>query len=149
MGRQEHQGRGEQVILHSSIALLQERFRQLQKVKEMRQERELLMAFSSKETAVNRGSSIPHLEQQQPSCFIHPGLLYHNLAPRTHHAVHSKATRPAWPVGEHQQFPTAPAAAGYGGTPPLGMGMLPNWALATNTPVNYAEEKDVDTSLHL
>ncbi|PIA58188.1 hypothetical protein AQUCO_00500250v1 [Aquilegia coerulea] len=37
------------VVMHSSIALLQERFRQLQRVKEMREERELLKLFSESE----------------------------------------------------------------------------------------------------
>lgn len=41
MGRQDSN-----VVVHSSIALLQERFRQLQKVKEMREERELVRLLS-------------------------------------------------------------------------------------------------------
>ncbi|KDP39245.1 hypothetical protein JCGZ_01002 [Jatropha curcas] len=36
-------------VIHSSIALLQERFRQLEKAKEMRQQRELLRLFSEAE----------------------------------------------------------------------------------------------------
>ncbi|KAL6310995.1 hypothetical protein AAG906_024659 [Vitis piasezkii] len=42
MGRQS----SDPIVIHSSIALLQERFRQLQRAKEMREERELLRLFS-------------------------------------------------------------------------------------------------------
>lgn len=42
--------RGDHASLHSSIALLQERFRQLQKMREMRQERELLHVLSVSES---------------------------------------------------------------------------------------------------
>ncbi|KAL6313799.1 hypothetical protein AAG906_010218 [Vitis piasezkii] len=42
MGRQS----SDPIVIHSSIALLQERFRQLQRAKELREERELLRLFS-------------------------------------------------------------------------------------------------------
>ncbi|KAK7245968.1 hypothetical protein RIF29_40823 [Crotalaria pallida] len=43
MGRENHD---DPTIVHSSIALLQERFRQLERVKEMREERELLKMYT-------------------------------------------------------------------------------------------------------
>lgn len=62
MGRQNG---ADPTVLHSSIALLQERFRQLQRVKEMREERELLRVFS-------------HSDAGQPARlepFFHPDLI--------------------------------------------------------------------------
>lgn len=55
---------------HSSIALLQERFRQLQRVKEMRQERELLKTVSSSSSLSSSPSpssspSYPHHHRDQ------------------------------------------------------------------------------------
>ncbi|XP_054800523.1 uncharacterized protein LOC129304762 [Prosopis cineraria] len=45
MGRESHSH--DPTVVHSSIALLQERFRQLQRVKEMREEKELLRVLTS------------------------------------------------------------------------------------------------------
>ncbi|KAH7653862.1 hypothetical protein IHE45_19G107100 [Dioscorea alata] len=61
--------------LHSSIALLQERFRQLQRMKELREERELMKMF------VEAGKAKPNVQlveqnEQQPSLFLHPDLLH-------------------------------------------------------------------------
>uniref|UniRef100_A0A1D1Z2Y3 Polyprotein n=1 Tax=Anthurium amnicola TaxID=1678845 RepID=A0A1D1Z2Y3_9ARAE len=54
---------------HSSIALLQERFRQLQRVKEMREEREhhQRAAFSDRD--------------QRPKWFLHPDLVHYPSRP--------------------------------------------------------------------
>ncbi|XP_061339805.1 uncharacterized protein LOC133286407 [Gastrolobium bilobum] len=49
MGREIH----DSTVIHSSIALLQERFRQLQRVKEMREERELLQMLSTEPKHLN------------------------------------------------------------------------------------------------
>lgn len=55
-------------LLHSSIALLQERFRELQRIREMREKRELLRLFSE---AKYLSSSAPC---SQPRWFFHPEL---------------------------------------------------------------------------
>lgn len=61
--------------LHSSIALLQERFRQLQRMKELREEKELMKMF------IEAGKPKPNVQlidqnEQQPSLFLHPDLLH-------------------------------------------------------------------------
>ncbi|KAK1306582.1 hypothetical protein QJS10_CPA10g01824 [Acorus calamus] len=59
-------------VLHSSIALLQERFRQLQRVKEMREERELTLRVFAK--AAERVNPPPASHCEPPKWFIHPEL---------------------------------------------------------------------------
>ncbi|KAL1320386.1 hypothetical protein HN51_065111 [Arachis hypogaea] len=54
MGRESHNNNNHSTVArHSSIALLQERFRQLQRVKEMRQERELRKLMLTTESINN------------------------------------------------------------------------------------------------
>ncbi|KAF7840535.1 uncharacterized protein G2W53_002833 [Senna tora] len=67
MGRRESH---EATMVHSSIALLQERFRELQRVKEMREERQILQI----------------LTQQQPSSQIFSSN--HHFPNKTHHHHH-------------------------------------------------------------
>ncbi|KAM5585321.1 hypothetical protein ABKV19_004626 [Rosa sericea] len=53
------------VKVHSSIALLQERFRQLQRAKEMREERELLRQLIAESAERgNQTQAAPHFEQK-------------------------------------------------------------------------------------
>ncbi|KAL1372768.1 uncharacterized protein LOC127741490 [Arachis duranensis] len=47
------------IIMHSSIALLQERFRELQRVKEMREERELLKMMLNSDHQPSKSPSSP------------------------------------------------------------------------------------------
>ncbi|PKU64760.1 hypothetical protein MA16_Dca012624 [Dendrobium catenatum] len=54
-------------LLHSSIALLQERFRELQRIREMREKRELNRLFSEAKCLSSSPSS-------QPRWFYHPEL---------------------------------------------------------------------------
>ncbi|KAE8704319.1 putative Heavy metal transport/detoxification superfamily protein [Hibiscus syriacus] len=61
------------LAVHSSIALLQERFRRLQRAKEMRQEREVLRLLSEAERI---NPAAPH---QVPQSFFHSELI---LQPR-------------------------------------------------------------------
>ncbi|XP_073227000.1 uncharacterized protein [Cicer arietinum] len=69
-------------MVHSSIALLQERFRQLQRVKEMREKRELLKMLSTSNTDqpklfnfnFSSNSSIIHHEPIT-RIFFHPELI--------------------------------------------------------------------------
>ncbi|GMJ05035.1 hypothetical protein HRI_004172700 [Hibiscus trionum] len=62
-------GRHSDLAVHSSIALLQERFRQLQRAKEMRQEREVLRLLSEAE----------QINPAAPQSFFHSELI---LCPR-------------------------------------------------------------------
>ncbi|XP_022753619.1 uncharacterized protein LOC111301896 [Durio zibethinus] len=66
-------GRQSDPAVHSSIALLRERFRQLQRAKEMRQEREVLRLLSEAERI---NPAIPHEASQ---LFFHSELI---LQPR-------------------------------------------------------------------
>ncbi|XP_039139940.1 uncharacterized protein LOC120277249 [Dioscorea cayenensis subsp. rotundata] len=59
-------------VLHSSIALLQERFRKLQKVKEMREERELLRVFTDAEA---EATILDNAHYESKTWFIHPELI--------------------------------------------------------------------------
>ncbi|KAL0925960.1 hypothetical protein M5K25_004338 [Dendrobium thyrsiflorum] len=78
----------EPAVLHSSIALLQERFRQLQRVKEKREEREQIRAINE------------HLhlqqQQQQPKWFVHPELM--------HPSSHLRNTASSFLVSESNDF---------------------------------------------
>ncbi|CAA3030684.1 Hypothetical predicted protein [Olea europaea subsp. europaea] len=58
----------------SSIALLQERFRQLEKMKEMRQEKELLRILSESES--RHGYPFMHYEPVNKSCFSSKLLMF-------------------------------------------------------------------------
>ncbi|KAB1995383.1 hypothetical protein ERO13_D13G138400v2 [Gossypium hirsutum] len=66
-------GRQSEPAVHSSIALLQERFRRLQRAKELRQEREVLRLLSEAER-INQGT--PNVASQ---LFFHSELI---LQPR-------------------------------------------------------------------
>ncbi|KAK1316447.1 hypothetical protein QJS10_CPA05g01032 [Acorus calamus] len=61
-------------VIHSSIALLQERFRQLQRVKEMREERELTLRVFAK-VAERASPPPPAFHCEPPKWFIHPELI--------------------------------------------------------------------------
>nr|DAD20265.1 TPA_asm: hypothetical protein HUJ06_021728 [Nelumbo nucifera] len=123
MGRQS----SDSTVAHSSIALLQERFRQLQRVKEMREERELLRFYSESERVA---PSMPHETTRLffHSDLIHPprptfqGSLSHQLNSRANHvdfqAVETPLMKNLWP------------------------------RTVTHTP-NNLDDADVDTSLHL
>lgn len=123
MGRQNNDP-----IVHSSIALLQERFRQLQKAKEMREERELIRAPAADG---DRPSSTAYCEQ--PKWFFHPDLF-----------------RPSQPL----QGPPSQQTDTQGNRPELedvetslSMSLWPDKP-RDNRSVHY-NETDVDTSLRL
>jgi len=108
-------------VVHSSIALLQERFRQLQRVKEMREERKLIREFAAADTE-------PTQRQPQPKWFSHPDLV-----------------RPSRPLsgppahrGEQPEFRALETS--------LSMGLWHNRPGASRP---GGGETDVDTSLHL
>ncbi|RCV46105.1 hypothetical protein SEVIR_9G510201v4 [Setaria viridis] len=118
-------------IVHtSSIALLQERFRNLQKVKEMREGRELQKVHS---TDADRTSSL--------SSALNLGLQVANSTERPRWFLHPDLIRPSRPLrgpvyhglGANGGQTSPPAASSWGGMQNSG----------------YRSDVDVDTSLHL
>lgn len=73
MGRENH----DSTMVHSSIALLQERFRQLQRVKEMREEKELKKLFTEVPKHFNSNSNNNTLPStcESTRLFSHPELI--------------------------------------------------------------------------
>ncbi|XP_020590755.1 uncharacterized protein LOC110031733 [Phalaenopsis equestris] len=113
---------GEAAVHHSSIALLQERFRQLERVKELREEREQIRALAD---AGRSPSACYEQQQQQPppatsKWFIHPDLI---------HPSRPLSGSPSRSHDEHNEIQNFAASLSM---QPLGYG-----------------EGDVDTSLHL
>ncbi|KAI0493140.1 hypothetical protein KFK09_027416 [Dendrobium nobile] len=104
---------------HSSIALLQERFRQLERVKELREEREQIKAL----TEAGRSPSTCYEQPATSKWFIHPDLIHPS---RPLSGGPSSSLRSQEENNEIQNFDT-----------PLSM-----------QPLGYSEG-DVDTSLHL
>ena len=92
MGRESH----DPTVVHSSIALLQERFRQLQRVKEMREERELrkMLAHEPKQLSSNN-----HTMSYEPTTrvFSHPEL----IAPSSRSPPHFSLS--LWPISQANQ----------------------------------------------
>ncbi|XP_062213542.1 uncharacterized protein LOC133914455 [Phragmites australis] len=123
-------------ILHtSSIALLQERFRNLQRVKEMREGRDLQRVYStdtdhagSLSTPNSRAAEVcltpPYISNEQPMWFLHPDLV-----------------RPSRPL--HGPVYHGLDANGAKTSPPPAS----SWGGMQNS--GYRSDVDVDTSLHL
>ena len=127
MGRE---GNGnDPIALHSSIALLQERFRQLQRVKEMREERELLM-----KNLGDQGRFSPAIHCQSSRLSSHPELSFPSPPP-------PEVTLSLWPSMQqikHSSF--------QGDENPL----LKRRELASLNRFHEPDSDcDVDTSLHL
>jgi hypothetical protein len=130
MGR--HGNEASPSMIHtSSIALLQERFRNLQKVKEMREGRELQRVHatdtdrtgSSMSTALNHGLQAAH-STEQPSWFSHPDLI-----------------RPSRPLHGPAYGFDAASSARTSAPPAISWGGMQN--------SSFRNDVDVDTSLHL
>ncbi|KAK4276363.1 hypothetical protein QN277_019320 [Acacia crassicarpa] len=86
-------------VVNSSIALLQERFRQLEKVKERREGKELLKLFSSSSSsAAVHFQASPPPPQQQPPSLVH-GSLSLGLNQPNRQARHHNTPSPStfWP----------------------------------------------------
>lgn len=128
MGRQS----GDSTIVSSSIALLQERFRQLERVREKREEKDLLKLFSDSEQAALAMRFDHNKSSFQPEMILphshRPALQNHSLSL----GLNSE--------GKHADFQatTSPALAS----------LWPNGAATPSTSRNF-DHSDVDTSLHL
>ncbi|XP_031267875.1 uncharacterized protein LOC116126324 [Pistacia vera] len=121
MGRQN----GDSTMVSSSIALLQERFRQLERVREKREEKELLKLFAESDpiapsTRYDRNKSL------QPETMIPP--LQDSLSLE----LNSSGKRPDFPA---ITFPSS-------------SNLWPMSSTSPSTSRNF-DNSDVDTSLHL
>ncbi|MQL88363.1 hypothetical protein Taro_020913 [Colocasia esculenta] len=124
MGRE---GGSNPTAVHSSIALLQERFRQLQRVKEMREERELLRACTEPDRPSPSGCG------HEPKWFLHPDLVHPS---RPLHGP--KSFRPD-SGGQQAEFPASSTS----------LSMAWNGRSSSIRSSYGSDEMDVDTSLHL
>ncbi|KAK2997728.1 hypothetical protein RJ639_025269 [Escallonia herrerae] len=131
----------------SSIALLQERFRQLQKVKEMREGKELLRLFTDSERCTATGSSS---SMECSKLFFHPDQLINVPLPRQPPFQVSlslwPSSSPSPQVINHVDLWNNKAQPQLTKTPSL---WLSDISLA-RSPFKYDDAgSDVDTSLHL
>ncbi|XVF71763.1 hypothetical protein PTKIN_Ptkin12aG0065100 [Pterospermum kingtungense] len=132
MGRQG----GDPTVVSSSIALLQERFRQLQKVREKREERELLKLFSESE----RGHS--------PTMRYDPNRLSMVTPPPYRQALHHDQDSLA--LGLNSQSWQTDFRSAMAIPASTASSLWPNNSTATTSSTSkYFENSDVDTSLHL
>ncbi|KAE8701354.1 chlorophyll a/b-binding family protein [Hibiscus syriacus] len=123
---------GDPTMVSSSIALLQERFRQLQKVREKREEKELLKLFSEPDRAAD---SIKRCEPNGLLWTFQPEVAFPSRQPQ----------QDSLPLGLNSMSrQTDFRAMGI----PASTSLWPN-AAATSSTSKYYENSDVDTSLHL
>ncbi|XVF81480.1 hypothetical protein PTKIN_Ptkin15bG0158700 [Pterospermum kingtungense] len=127
MGRQG----GDATMVTSSIALLQERFRQLQKVREKREEKELLRLFSE-------------------SAHASPSICYEpNRLPFQQELMIRRYRQPlqdSLSLGPNSQSrQTSFRAMAI----PESASLWPNSVSTSSTSKNFENSDDVDTSLHL
>ncbi|KAF9590402.1 hypothetical protein IFM89_034195 [Coptis chinensis] len=127
MGRQN----SESTVTLSSIALLQERFRELQRVKKMREERELLKLFSESERVDPELTM--HYEPTRP--FFHPEL---TISPGTYNRV-----SPCLQPESQRKYPRFEAV-----DTPLLMSLWPTDRCIMRASSTF-DDTEVDTSLHL
>ncbi|OVA10624.1 hypothetical protein BVC80_59g2 [Macleaya cordata] len=113
-------------VINSSILLLQERFRQLQRVKEMREEREVMKIFSKSETV----SQIKH-----STLFFHPELIPPSGPPLPSSLSFNPKSQDK--LADFRVIET-----------PILMNLRPENRVGINT-TNTNENSEIDTSLHL
>ncbi|KAJ9176798.1 hypothetical protein P3X46_012075 [Hevea brasiliensis] len=125
MGRQN----SDATVASSSIALLQERFRELQKIREKRKEKELLKLFSESE----RSSAPPGMHFEPSKLTYHqPETILPNKAPALQDS--------------HLSLGLNTHSNNHGDTMKTSTSLWPN--TGTSSSRNF-ESPDVDTSLHL
>lgn len=130
------------IVIQSSIALLQERFRQLQRVKAMREEKELSRNIHVESTK----QSSPTMQYHEPAAannrlFFHPELI---LQPRSPPHV----CLSLWPNPQSKQAgfrcEETPALMSLSSTKtPPKLGVLDKFDASAT------DDDDIDTSLHL
>lgn len=144
MGRES----SDQTMIHSSIVLLQERFRQLQKVKEMREEKEMLRLFSESDRCASPPSMKYNAHHHKPSNLFFQSELFHPLPPK----VAAPATPPSSQITCLSLWPDSHVSSNKKKTHCLNnKSWLPNKSTTPFYDVNDHgnESDDVDTSLHL
>ncbi|GLU15794.1 hypothetical protein SLE2022_322590 [Rubroshorea leprosula] len=109
------------IVIQFSIALLQERFRQLRRMKKMREERELLMRKLQKSNQYEAMVVTEDYDPMVAGFFFHQGHHLH-LFPSGLILIHKASNRP-WTT--------------------------PNSEVSSIKPEGYSDSDDVDTSLHL
>ncbi|XP_024021947.1 uncharacterized protein LOC112091765 [Morus notabilis] len=119
---------------HSSIALLQERFRQLQRAKEMRKEKELLRLFSESERTSNP------TKRYEPT-----GLFFFSESVPPHHRPPSHQGS----IYVQQNFQGKHGNFQGNETNPIFANMTSTSGAAMNNRTYSFDDSDVDTSLHL
>ncbi|CAK9156823.1 unnamed protein product [Ilex paraguariensis] len=130
MGR----GSNDHVSIDSSIALLQERFRQLQRVKQMREEREYLKMLSESEGCTN-----PTTSHEPSKLFFQSELILPQKPP----SQVSLSLSPNTQI-RHANFKATET------TPQLTKSWLADTNLARPSSIKLdGSDSDVDTSLHL
>ncbi|GLU15792.1 hypothetical protein SLE2022_322570 [Rubroshorea leprosula] len=126
------------IVIQSSIALSQARFRQLRRMKEMREERELFMRKLQKS---NQYEAMMVTEDYDPMA---AGFFFHFLPPRSPPAHVS-----LWSDSDSQ----SKQSSMYGMNTPVLMSLLPikmpNSEVSSIKPEGCSDSDDVDTSLHL
>ncbi|KAI4305663.1 hypothetical protein L6164_029015 [Bauhinia variegata] len=131
MGRHED----DPTTVNSSIALLQERFRQLEKVKERREGKELLKLFSEAQTS----SSAKRFQPSESS--LQPRLVDHQHRPSAlHHDSLSLGLNLTNKVVNDNRSPGRGSPA---------VNLWADGAAATSSTSRNFDNSDVDTSLHL
>lgn len=152
-------GRDEQdsstVINRSSIALLQERFRQLERVKEMREQREHMRLLAEPKheqhdlhlNLTNPTTNMHYYDQQPSRLFFHSELVFQPRSP-------PQVSLSIWPPShsKHAGYTTESSGAA---TLSLRSSWLPNdhtpssVLTSLNSFKDSDSDSDVDTSLHL
>ncbi|KAK2648391.1 hypothetical protein Ddye_015880 [Dipteronia dyeriana] len=133
MGRQ---GGGDSTMVNSSIALLQERFRQLERVREKREEREMLKLFSESDRVV---SPALRYEPNKLSSFQPEMILPHHS--------HRPPLQESLSLGLNYQDRHADFRAKTTPTS-TSTSLWPNSPSGPSTSRSF-DHSDVDTSLHL
>ncbi|KAK1395491.1 hypothetical protein POM88_014547 [Heracleum sosnowskyi] len=147
MGRQNS---GQTAIHSSSIALLQERFRQLQRVKEMREEKEMFRFFPEESDGCTSPASRKYNTPQQKPCNLSfQSESSTNVAAQAISTCSQiKTCLSLWPdrsthVADHNVINKSHCLNNIN----------KSWFSNTTTPMfvvdDYDNECDVDTSLHL
>ena len=135
MGRESH----DPTSFHSSIALLQERFRQLQRVKEMREERELQKMLNEPKQFTSN-STLTYHNSNTSSILSHPELIMPSSSP-------PHVSLSLWPTSQGKQedyrSPQTPVSMNYAHSQSLQL----SWKNVYDC--DSGADSGVDTSLHL
>ncbi|KAK3433551.1 hypothetical protein EUGRSUZ_D01438 [Eucalyptus grandis] len=136
------------IVIQSSIALLQERFRQLQKVKEMREERQTLKLLTEPNSKVLSPTASPPPSHCEPLGFFfhHPEMMVNNIYPAC--SSPPQLSLSLWPSSRSNY-----SHLRFGETPALVTSLWPvettSLRVSSTKYKEYDHFDDVDTSLHL